>query len=113
MLSPATYELLADTQAINQHALRLFLRLIVTYDLRTWVAINREAVIPKYKSGDHWRCRLAFDELLKSGLIEAGERLGGDWRLYRINPAMLLTRGELDEYYRQQEEAAARMSLVG
>ena len=112
VLSPTAYKILADPDKVPTPAARLFLRLLVDFDLRKYRALNMVHLLYLY-GGNRMDMARSVNQLVLIGLLERGP-LSRKPRLntYRVNPAYLMSPRDLEEHFRETQAVQERLTLL-
>lgn len=113
MLNFTAYRLLADPERVAPVAARFFLRLICDLDLTRFKAIKTRNLMDSYGLNP-FAATKALADLVAIGLLEPGPLSTKPVRqnTYRINPAYLLTREELEQHFSETRNRRERESLI-
>lgn len=113
MLSPAAFRILSDPDKVPTPAARIFMRLLVDFDLTTkYRALNLFHLLHLY-GGNRMDLSRAVNQLVLIGLLERGP-LSRRPKLntYRVNPAYLLSPRDLKAHFQEVQTVQERLSLL-
>lgn len=113
MLSFIAYRLLSDPERVAPVAARFFLRLCCDLDLTRFKVIKTRNLMAAYNLNP-FAATKALADLAAIGLLEPGPLSTKPVRqnTYRINPAYLLTREELEQHFSETRRRRERECLA-
>jgi len=113
MLSFVALRLLSDPERVAPIAARFFLRLCCDLDLTKFKVIKTRSLMDSYGLNP-FAATKALADLVAIGLLEPGPLSTKPVRqnTYRINPAYLLTREELEQHFSETRRRRERELLT-
>jgi hypothetical protein len=112
MLSFAALRILSDPDKVPTPAARLFLRLLVDFDLRLLRSLSVSNLLQFY-GGTRVEMNRNLRQLVAIGLLERGP-VGRKLRLdtYRVNPTYLLSPNDLEQHFRDTQSVQERLRIL-